>query len=889
MDVLTLVTKLEGDARDLIAEVDKADRSIRDAEESVGDVGRTADREVGGLGSKLKGPLMVVGGLISAAFSVAAITNFTKEAVGAANELQGQFREVVTLTGEQGAAADALFSQIKGDVADLSNQVGIAQDVITGGLYDAISAGVPQENAFTFLQVASEAAIGGVTDVGTAVDGLTTIMNAWGTGAGEAQAIADSMFTTVKGGKTTFEELSSSMFQVAPSAAAAGVSFQEVNAALATMTAQGVPTSVAATNLKAAFTALQRPTDDLNKVFQDAGYASAEAALAQDGLAASLGVVYDAAGGSTGRLTELLGSVEAVQSAQIIAGTGAEKMAQELANQAEAAGAAGAAFEEIDKARALERLGIMADNVKASIGAALLPAVEAIANVLTGTVLPALQPVIDRFGEWIGTMMDSGAIDGLLSALDPLLSVIGELAPIVLQVIQAFSPLHLVFTALQPILPLIVDALAQVAAALGGALQAALPGITSLVQTLAGVLSGALGSILPTITRLVTMLADVFGKALATALPALMPLLETIAGLVGELVPPVMEVVEALMSALMPILDAAIQVFQALMPVITEIVGVLVDALVPIVELVADLFAQLVPLILPLIDVILQLVEPILGLVEALMPLLEVVLGLVLDALGPLLDLFITILEPILALVEAILGVLVPVLDVVVGAIAWVVEAIVGWMGNMESARSTVWNVITAVGGFFRDLYSRWVKPQVDLVRAIIGAVVDFISGRFDALKSALSVVGDAFVSVFTGIRDTVQTAFEFVAGVIKGALNGIIGLANGAIGALNKVSVSVPSWVPGIGGKEFGIDLPNIPLLANGGDIMQGGLAIVGDAGPEVLQLPQGARVTPLDRATAGRGDINIEINADGVIEPEEAARMVAAELRFLDDVEAA
>ena len=69
----------------------------------------------------------------------------------------------------------------------------------------------------------------------------------------------------------------------------------------------------------------------------------------------------------------------------------------------------------------------------------------------------------------------------------------------------------------------------------------------------------------------------------------------------------------------------------------------------------------------------------------------------------------------------------------------------------------------------------------------------------------------------------------------------------NGMIDGLNKLKWDIPSWIPVLGGKSWGFNLGKIPLLADGGNIQRGGMAVVGEAGPELLNLPTGARVTPL------------------------------------------
>jgi TP901 family phage tail tape measure protein len=329
-------------------------------------------------------------GAITRSLAPAAIIGLGALAVGAnksvteANDLAIGLREVVTLTGATGDQANATFGEFSTMVADLSKEFGIAQSVLTGGLYQALSAGVPADNALEFMQVASQAAIAGVTDVETAVDGLSTIVNAFGLDAEDAQAVADSMFAAVKGGKTTFEELSASMFNVAPAAAAAGISFGEVNAAIATMTSAGVPTAQATTQIRAAMVGLQKPSEELDAIFQSLGYNSAQTAIEEEGLAFALDAVKDASGGSNGELQTLLGSVEAVSAVNILAGTGAEKFADELERQANAAGSVEDAFAEIDKSRVLERQAVAYQNMAIAIGNVLIPVMEVLVPIFTG-------------------------------------------------------------------------------------------------------------------------------------------------------------------------------------------------------------------------------------------------------------------------------------------------------------------------------------------------------------------------------------------------------------------------------------------------------------------------------------------------------------------------
>lgn len=92
----------------------------------------------------------------------------------------------------------------------------------------------------------------------------------------------------------------------------------------------------------------------------------------------------------------------------------------------------------------------------------------------------------------------------------------------------------------------------------------------------------------------------------------------------------------------------------------------------------------------------------------------------------------------------------------------------------------------------------------------------------------------------------TVLGIWNSIWGGIKSIINFIIGGINSAISALNSLSFSVPNWVPVIGGKSFGFNLPSIPYLAEGGIVNSPTLAMIGEAGPEA--------VLPLDRL----GDLN-------------------------------
>jgi len=272
----------------------------------------------------------------------AAIGGVTVASVKMTSGLDKGLSEVRTLLPD---LSDKGFRQLRDQVVEFSNDMGVATSETLPALYQAISAGVPPDNVFEFLQTANKAAVGGVTDLQTSVDGISSVVNAYGSDVLDAAKASDLMFTAVRLGKTDFEQLSSSLFNVVPIAAAAGVGFEDVTAGLARLTAQGTPTSVAATRLRSAIQALVAPTKEGKKQMEELGLSFDEATLREKGLDGALNDLYDATGGNIDQLRQIVGSVEGVQAILGLTGKNAEGFRDALDEMNESAGSTDKAFE----------------------------------------------------------------------------------------------------------------------------------------------------------------------------------------------------------------------------------------------------------------------------------------------------------------------------------------------------------------------------------------------------------------------------------------------------------------------------------------------------------------------------------------------------------------
>lgn len=410
--------------------------------------------------------------------------------IGEAGRLQTSLRESVGLLGETGRAADKTFTGFQRNVAALSRELGVAQRTLSDGLYEALGAGIPKRNAVDFLRVSGKAAIAGTTDLATAVDGLTTVLNVYGLDASQAQRVSDSLFQTVNAGKARFDELAQSFFNVGPVASAAGVSLETVGAALATLTAGGVPAAEATTQLRGVIQSLVAPSVRAEKligpVFERAGFSSGQAAVKALGFQKALGLVVAEAGGSTVKLSRMLGRVEAVNAAFTLTGKGAGLFTQQLKAQQNAAGVTDRALAQIERSagRSFARAGNAARNFGLALGDAAAPAVARLADALES----GLNRVTSGAGFQTGVARFA---DGIADAL---------LDPRTLSTLQTFG-----------------TTAATTLGAIRDAAQAAAPAIQALAEAFSAVVSSPLGpqliltaAAMGTVSRVIRPLATSF-------------------------------------------------------------------------------------------------------------------------------------------------------------------------------------------------------------------------------------------------------------------------------------------------------------------------------------------------------------------------------------------
>jgi len=195
------------------------------------------------------------------------------------------------------------------------------------------------------------------------------------------------------------------------------------------------------------------------------------------------------------------------------------------------------------------------------------------------------------------------------------------------------------------------------------------------------------------------------------------------------------------------------------------------------------------------------------------------------------------------------MGVLVPLVGTGITVFGGIGAAIGGASGAIGILAGPVGIAIAAIGGLITVgvlLYKNW-----------------------DTIKAKAGELASGVVTLFTGMKDGIVGAF-------RGGINGAIGIVNSGISSINQLAFDIPDWVPMVGGKHFGLNIPTIPTLAEGGIATKPTLAMIGEGGENEAVLPLSRLETMLSGQMNGL-TIQNHITVNGNANAEKTAREIA------------
>ena len=352
------------------------------------------------------------------------------------------------------------MGKMRQELIQLSNETGVSVTELTEGTYQAISASVDASKAVDFMKVSALGAKAGFTDMSTATDALTTIINAYGFETERASDMMDRLIITQNLGKTTVDEIGESIGQVIPTAASAGMQVDELLASVASLTASGTQTSAAMTGLKAALSNIIKPSAAASEAAAALGLEFNQAHLAQVGWAQFLEEVKVATGGNVEAMAQLFGSTEALNVVLSLTGNGADKFKDALDGMANSTGATNDAISKLDATPAaqLEKAVNQLKNAAMDLAAGLTPLLSRTSRmtkafaewlsslsplqkdllfglgqfiVIGGAALTFVGKAISMFGGWYGAVIrassaisQAGSVTGALAARFPILQTV---------------------------------------------------------------------------------------------------------------------------------------------------------------------------------------------------------------------------------------------------------------------------------------------------------------------------------------------------------------------------------------------------------------------------------------------------------------------------------
>lgn len=678
------------------------------------------------------------------------------------------------------------------------------------------------------LAAASGEELGSVSDI------VTDALTAFGLSASDAGHFSDVLAQASSNANTNVSMMGSTFQKVAPVAGALGYSVEDMSLGIGLMANASIKAEVAGTSLKTALANMAKPTKQQAAYMDKYGISLTKT----DGTMKSFGEVVENLRGSLGGLSEQeqIAAATAIFGKESFAGMLAIVNAseQDYNKLTEAVyncdGAAKRMAEtKLDNLNGSITLAKSAfDALQVELGELLLPtltegvkkftdiitvvttfvrenprAVKAIAKIVAGLAGLKAGGLIAKLGflevkggilsiqkaftmikglgitKYLSSM--GGGFGGILTKILPLVGVIAAVG----------GAIYYVSTHLEQVRGFIqntfgdeglavFDKLWSVITQVGTALKDAfftsgtgvLDTLKEVLPTILGTLQNGLLPILPMIANLFVQILPLLGQIVTAILPVLGELISAVIVILAQLVAEILPVIVQLISAILPLV---LQIVQAVLPVLIDLINTIVPVLVEIIQAVLPVVIQLIQTLLPIV-----------------MQIIDTVLPVFINLLNTLVPIFQNIIQAILPVLQQLLQALVPVIQL----LAEVFASVLG------SALQSIANIVGNVMQIFQGL-------------------IDFITGVFTGNWS----------QAWNGIKSIFSGAVGGLGEIIKAPLRAVVSAVNTVIGGLNKLSV--PDWVPGIGGK--GINIPLIPGFVNG-TMRTPDTFIAGENGPELI-----------------------------------------------------
>lgn len=318
----------------------------------------------------------MIGASIYSAFVSAPIIAGIKEMVDSFTQVEDQLYGVNTIAKLNNKEFEIMTYELLG----MSSAIGVGPQEMSESLYEIYQATYQGSQAMDILQASTQAAVGGMADAKSVTEGIVSVMQAYSSSNLRANDVADIMFMGVQRGIVTFQQFATHIGKVVATSASLGVSFEEVSAAIATMTRGGVRPQEAFTALNTFLQRMLSPTKQLKMLFASTAEGTTTAMVRNRGLAGTMEFLTTATGGTAEGIKALGFRIRDFRAAAQLTRNMGKDFADDIAtvgDRSKTAGASIDAFNERNKSlhRQFERMRTSISVMNFMFGEAFKPTI----------------------------------------------------------------------------------------------------------------------------------------------------------------------------------------------------------------------------------------------------------------------------------------------------------------------------------------------------------------------------------------------------------------------------------------------------------------------------------------------------------------------------------
>lgn len=754
----------EEEYRNLQREIALTDQKLEALEQESKNFGSVGAQQVANFGSKMQ----EVGGKVEdVGKKLSAISAVTGAVLGGSVISASNFQDAMAKVNTIADTSKVSLGDLSSQVLDLSNQTGISAEDIADATYNAISAGQDTADAVNFVSNATSLAKAGFTDTGSAIDVLTTIMNAYGLEADKVESVSNMLIQTQNKGKTTVAELSSSMGKIIPTANSMGVGLDQLCAGYSIMTAKGIATAESTTYMNSMLNELGKGGTKVSEALKNKTGKSFQELMADgNSLGDVLQIVKDYADETGVGFNDLWGSAEAGKAGLTLLSGGADEFNNAVKGMNDSTGAT---------SEALGKLETPSQKAKVAVNQ-----LKNAGITLGTTALSALSPLIDKVASAVQklTTWFSNLSPGVQQIILIVLALVTALGPVLIIIGKVISSVGTILT----FAPKIVTAIKGIGTAfkaLGAFMSANLLGviIVALTALVAGliyaynhsekfreIVNNAFAKVKEVVGTIVDALVTFFTETIPTALGSMIEwfksIPEKISSAISTVVSVVSEVFNSVKTTVTTILNAILSVVNTVWNGVKTAIQIVVNAIHTVISTVFNIIKTVITTYVNAWKTVITTVwNAIKTVITTVVNGIKTVITTVFNAIKTVIT---TIVNGIKTTVTTVWNGIKSVITTVINGIKSTVTSV--WNG-IKSNTTSVWNGI-------KSGISSIINGIKSTVSSVVNGIKSTVSGAWNGIRSTTSSVWNSIKSAITTPINSAKSAFSSAIRAMRNALH---------------------------------------------------------------------------------------------------------------------